>query len=556
MGIPLKADSIDGAVSISAVQWLCHLPNPKLALARLFRGLYRSLKLGCKAVMQVYLAGNSQVDLLLSSATAEGFSGGLYVGFPHRGLARKYFLCLSKGSSPTMEGQVWSQACPLALPVQCGCTWQWLQRTVPAGQGDPMASGTSLTQDPSRGHASNVQSQHIKHTRRLLRLFRHALSKQASTPLQGSSPAHGLRSYHAHETMSMPSVPGSEHPETLLLAQGASSALAVGSCAAPAPCPASAAAALDSASAQASSALSGAASAAARDSTADPGLSACTAATSAVAVTTDDSSSAPHSDTGQASRLQSAHSNKADLARVGSQANPSAGATLLVEAIVPDEKLCTNSCHMRCVFNISVAIQALSSYCCRNVAQMGTSVTALEGTQAQRHFIETLVRQHMQSKDFGLNVDAHVQLSSSIKGPPASPVVPLTGISHKAKKVRTGKEDETELTAFPNLRESQQTLRLPQALVLSRLMDDDKDCSLQVLRIGPFTKYLVLSQQLPALAGCCMKDGNLLTSVIESTMTTVHKLSAGNVSILAVDVHILQDRQSLHIVCYCGDLNT
>lgn len=56
-GIPLKADSIDGAVSISAVQWLCHLPNPKLALARLFRGLYRSLKLGCKAVMQVYLAG-------------------------------------------------------------------------------------------------------------------------------------------------------------------------------------------------------------------------------------------------------------------------------------------------------------------------------------------------------------------------------------------------------------------------------------------------------------------------------------------------------------------
>lgn len=64
-------------------------------------------------------AGNSQVDLLLSSATAEGFSGGLYVGFPHRGLARKYFLCLSKGSSPTMEGQVWSQACPLALPVQC-----------------------------------------------------------------------------------------------------------------------------------------------------------------------------------------------------------------------------------------------------------------------------------------------------------------------------------------------------------------------------------------------------------------------------------------------------
>lgn len=123
-GIPLRAASIDGVVSISAVQWLCYLPNPRPALARLFRDLHRCLKPGCKAVLQVYLAGNSHVDLLLSSATAEGFSGGLYVGFPHKGSAKKYFFCLSKGSSPTCEGQVWSQACPLALPLHCGCTWQ------------------------------------------------------------------------------------------------------------------------------------------------------------------------------------------------------------------------------------------------------------------------------------------------------------------------------------------------------------------------------------------------------------------------------------------------
>ena len=63
--------------------------------------------------------GNAQVDLLLSAATAEGFSGGLYVGFPHKGLAKKYFLCLCKGRSPACEGQMWSQACPLALPFQC-----------------------------------------------------------------------------------------------------------------------------------------------------------------------------------------------------------------------------------------------------------------------------------------------------------------------------------------------------------------------------------------------------------------------------------------------------
>jgi len=57
--------------------------------------------------------------LLLETARAEGFSGGLYVDFPHKGLAKKYFLCLSKGHSSGLEGHMWSQSCPLALPLRC-----------------------------------------------------------------------------------------------------------------------------------------------------------------------------------------------------------------------------------------------------------------------------------------------------------------------------------------------------------------------------------------------------------------------------------------------------
>ena len=194
-GLPIRPSSLDGAVSISAVQWLCHLPDPQIALDRLFRDLYRCLKAGCKAVLQVYLAGevkpgcnahtcckhagvkkqihmarvlswlhtyasqsqaqhesrrgslqwssvigeivpsrlgntskipkldvliagNSHVDLMLKSAVEQGFSGGLYVDFPHKGLAKKYFLCLLKGNS-SCQGQIWSQACPLALPLHC-----------------------------------------------------------------------------------------------------------------------------------------------------------------------------------------------------------------------------------------------------------------------------------------------------------------------------------------------------------------------------------------------------------------------------------------------------
>ena len=56
-GIPLRDNSIDGAVSISAVQWLCHASEPHKALRRLFRSLHSCLKPERKAVIQVYLTG-------------------------------------------------------------------------------------------------------------------------------------------------------------------------------------------------------------------------------------------------------------------------------------------------------------------------------------------------------------------------------------------------------------------------------------------------------------------------------------------------------------------
>ena len=64
-------------------------------------------------------AGNAEVELLLRTARAEGFSGGLYVDFPHKGAAKKYFCCLVKGAGCRSEGQIWGNACSLALPLQC-----------------------------------------------------------------------------------------------------------------------------------------------------------------------------------------------------------------------------------------------------------------------------------------------------------------------------------------------------------------------------------------------------------------------------------------------------
>ena len=62
-GLPLRAASFDGAVSISAVQWLCHAAQPELACRRFFGALRRCLKPEAAAVLQVYVAGNNSDEL-------------------------------------------------------------------------------------------------------------------------------------------------------------------------------------------------------------------------------------------------------------------------------------------------------------------------------------------------------------------------------------------------------------------------------------------------------------------------------------------------------------
>ena len=56
-GLPLRAGSLDGAISVSAVQWLCAAPDPPAAIGRFFAALRRGLAPGGVAAMQAYPAG-------------------------------------------------------------------------------------------------------------------------------------------------------------------------------------------------------------------------------------------------------------------------------------------------------------------------------------------------------------------------------------------------------------------------------------------------------------------------------------------------------------------
>lgn len=102
-GVPFRMGSFDGAISISAVQWLCNADasyhDPRKRLKRFFETLYACLSKGGRAVLQIYPKNTEQASMISNAAMKVGFSGGLVVDFPNSTKAKKYFLVLMVGGS-------------------------------------------------------------------------------------------------------------------------------------------------------------------------------------------------------------------------------------------------------------------------------------------------------------------------------------------------------------------------------------------------------------------------------------------------------------------------
>jgi len=100
-GLGVRPGAADGAISISALQWLCNADKathkPAKRLATFFASLYAALARGARAVFQFYPENDSQVELITQQAMKAGFSGGLVVDFPNSSKAKKIFLCLMTG---------------------------------------------------------------------------------------------------------------------------------------------------------------------------------------------------------------------------------------------------------------------------------------------------------------------------------------------------------------------------------------------------------------------------------------------------------------------------
>lgn len=102
-GLGLRPGVIDGAISISAIQWLCYADKsshePIARLKAFFGSLYRCLTRGARAVLQLYSENTSQSEMIMKAAMRAGFAGGVVVDFPHSTKARKAYLVLTCGPS-------------------------------------------------------------------------------------------------------------------------------------------------------------------------------------------------------------------------------------------------------------------------------------------------------------------------------------------------------------------------------------------------------------------------------------------------------------------------
>ncbi|KAJ4426619.1 18S rRNA (guanine1575-N7)-methyltransferase [Periplaneta americana] len=102
-GLPFRAGAFDGAVSISALQWLCNADrtsyNPTKRLYKFFSSLYSCLSRSARAVFQFYPENSDQMELVTSQAMKAGFYGGIVVDFPNSTKAKKFFLVLMTGGA-------------------------------------------------------------------------------------------------------------------------------------------------------------------------------------------------------------------------------------------------------------------------------------------------------------------------------------------------------------------------------------------------------------------------------------------------------------------------
>lgn len=166
--LPFRNEVFDGAISVSAVQWVCVASFPEIQSEIFMKEMFRIMKRGTVFVAQWYPSCQLHVSMLQNAANAAGFWGDVYTSFPHDSKARKKIMCLYKPSA-SLEQKPLMEACTCCLswPFEIPCVVSWML----------------LTRSIQFNHALNVKKSHIEsrmsyehmeNSCRMIRLLRRA----------------------------------------------------------------------------------------------------------------------------------------------------------------------------------------------------------------------------------------------------------------------------------------------------------------------------------------------------------------------------------------------
>ena len=105
--VPFRPGSLDAAISISAVQWLCNAESSEMSpqgrLSRFFNGLYASLRRGGRAVCQFYPRNEAQRTMISSAAIKAGFGAGILEDDPGTKNSKLYLVLTVGGGRKTSD---------------------------------------------------------------------------------------------------------------------------------------------------------------------------------------------------------------------------------------------------------------------------------------------------------------------------------------------------------------------------------------------------------------------------------------------------------------------
>jgi len=123
-GFGFRPGTFDGAISISALQWLCSaemkIQNPMKRLNKFFQSLYACLIKGARCAFQFYPSNPEQCEMITNAAMKNGFTGGIIIDYPNSKKAKKYYLFLMAGFSEEIHQEAKSVIMPAAKSGEPG----------------------------------------------------------------------------------------------------------------------------------------------------------------------------------------------------------------------------------------------------------------------------------------------------------------------------------------------------------------------------------------------------------------------------------------------------